>query len=132
MSRLFGIENWLTRNIDGLRLDPAVEFDSESLSRGQGGIDRSEEINFTIAAVVTDILPNGNFAIAGRQEVMVNYEMRDLRIAGVVRPVDINSDNEVVFEDIAEARVAYAGRGQITDVQQPRYGQQIYDILMPW
>ena len=129
---LFGVDTWLEKKFSNLDLDNAAKLQSQSGSQGQGQIIRNEEINLRLAAVVTHVLPNGSLAVAGRQEVLVNYEMRDLRLAGVIRPEDINAKNEISYDKIAEARIAYGGRGQITDVQQPRYGQQIFDIIMPW
>ena len=82
--------------------------------------------------MVTQVLPNGNFVIQGRQEVRVNFEVRELFVAGVARPVDITPDNQIRHDQIAELRVAYGGRGQITDVQQPRYGAQVLDIILPY
>ncbi len=105
---------------------------ANSRSRGQGSIDRKEEIKLSVAAVVTNVLPNGNLVISGSQEVRVNYEMRVLNIAGIVRPRDIASDNTITYEKIAEARISYGGRGRISEVQQPGWGQQVYDFIAPF
>jgi flagellar L-ring protein precursor FlgH len=106
--------------------------DGNSSSDGKGTINRQEELQTNVAAVVTQMLPNGNFVIEGKQEIRVNYEIRELIVAGVVRPEDIDSDNTIDLPKIAEARVAYGGRGQISDVQQARYGQQVLDVLLPF
>jgi flagellar L-ring protein precursor FlgH len=106
--------------------------DSNSSSDGKGSVNRSEALVTNVAGVVTQVLPNGNLVVEGKQEVRVNFEIRELIVAGIVRPEDIQSDNTIDSSKIAEARIAYGGRGQITDVQQPRYSQQALDILQPF
>ncbi|WP_027575962.1 flagellar basal body L-ring protein FlgH [Bradyrhizobium sp. WSM1743] len=106
--------------------------DSTSSSEGKGSVERKEALQTNVAAVVTQVLPNGNLVVEGKQEIRVNFEIRELIVAGIVRPEDIQSDNTIDSTKIAQARIAYGGRGQITDVQQPRYGQQVMDVLLPF
>ena len=106
--------------------------DSTSSSDGKGSVNRQEALQTNVAAVVTQLLPNGNLVVEGKQEIRVNFEIRELIVAGIVRPEDIQSDNTIDSSKIAQARIAYGGRGQITDVQQPRYGQQVMDVLLPF
>jgi len=106
--------------------------DSTSSSDGKGSVNRQEALSTNVAGVVTQVLPNGNLVIEGRQEIRVNFEIRELIVAGVVRPEDIQSDNTIDSSKIAQARIAYGGRGQIMDVQQQRYGQQVMDVVLPF
>ena len=112
--------------------DPLVDLGSSSSSSGTGSIARREQINLRIAALVIDALPNGNLVVAGRQEVKVNFELRELRVAGIIRPVDIQMDNTIPYDKIAEARISYGGRGQLTKVQQPKYGADALEVLLPY
>ncbi|MDO9126913.1 MAG: flagellar basal body L-ring protein FlgH [Parvibaculum sp.] len=133
LGNLFGYENYLGKVFpDGVDKDNLARLGSTSSSAGTGSVNRKESIDLTVAAVVTQVLPNGNLVIAGRQQVRVNYEVRDLEVTGIVRPEDISNTNTIAHTQIAEARIAYGGQGQISDVQQPRYGQQLFDIVMPF
>jgi flagellar L-ring protein precursor FlgH len=116
----------------GYSADASFGADSKSSATGKGNIDRAEKIQLNLAAVVTDVMPNGNLLISGSQEVRVNYELRLLNIGGVVRPRDISRENTISYEKIAEARIAYGGRGRVSEVQQPAYAHQLYDILKPF
>jgi len=120
--------------VPGVDLDPTggISTGSTTTDGGTGTVNRNENITTNVAVVVTQTLPNGNLVIEGHQEVRVNFEIRDLVVAGVVRPEDIQSDNTIPSEKIAEARISYGGCGQITDIQQPRYGQQIADAILPF
>lgn len=109
-----------------------VDISSSSSSEGNGSIKRNEKLTLRIAATITDQLPNGILRIEGSQEVRVNFELRELLVSGFVRPEDVSRSNEVQYDKIASARISYGGRGQITDVQQPRIGQQIVDMVLPY
>ena len=117
---------------DGASMDEAYAAKSSSTFKGSGSVHRSEKLTLRIAATVIDELPNGVLRIEGHQEVRVNFELRELIVTGYVRPNDISRQNEITYDKIAGARISYGGRGQITDMQQPTYGQQVADIVMPF
>jgi flagellar L-ring protein precursor FlgH len=133
LTKLFGYEGALDAILPEA-VDPTnlASASSDSGSKGSGVVQREEEIAAKIAAIVTQVLPNGNLVVQGRQEVRVNYEMRELQVSGVIRPEDIAATNTINHTQIAEARISYGGRGVISDVQQPRYGQQLFDVVFPW
>ncbi|TKD26111.1 flagellar basal body L-ring protein FlgH [Rhodobacter capsulatus] len=130
---LFGIPQRLDAQLpEGASMAEAYETGSASSYKGDGSVARKEKLTLRVAATVLDRLPNGVLRIQGSQEVRVNFEVRELIVTGFVRPEDVSRQNEITYDKIAGARISYGGRGQITDVQQPRYGQQVADILLPF
>jgi len=130
---LAGYENRLIAHLPpGASASALIDASSTGTSEGTGSIDRGETVKVKVAAVVTQVLPNGNLVVHGRQEMRVNYEIRELQVAGVIRRADIQSTNTIDFDKIAEARIAYGGRGHINRAQSPRYMHQVYDILFPF
>jgi flagellar L-ring protein precursor FlgH len=128
---LMGLTGLATDLLYG-QTSPAVDFTTGGQSSGAGTISREEQVTLRLAATVTDVLPNGHLVIFGSQELRVNHELRDLQVAGIVRPEDISRRNDIGYDKIADARIAYGGRGMISAVQQPRYGQQILDGVLPF
>ena len=133
VSHFFGLEAGAGRLFNG-HFDPQnlVGATSSSDAAGAGAINREEKIRLTVAAVIVDRLPNGNLVIAGRQEVRINAELRELTVSGVIRPEDISAENTINHTQIAEARIDYGGRGQISAVQRPNWGQRLADAITPW
>jgi flagellar L-ring protein precursor FlgH len=129
LTNFFGLETKLPAGMDPASL---VNMGSQNSNVGAGSVDRSESVNLTLAALVTQVLPNGNLVIGGHQQMKINNELRDLTVSGLVRTEDITSANTIDLAQIAEARIAYGGRGTVSDEQTPRYGSQLFDILMPW
>ncbi len=130
---LFGIPQRLDANLpEGATTADAVDSSSASTFSGTGSVTRKEKLTLRVAATVVEELPNGVLRLEGQQEVRVNFELRELIITGYVRPVDISRQNEITYDKIAGARISYGGRGLISNAQQPRYGQQISDVLLPF
>jgi len=129
MPNFFGLETLLPKAVTASSL---LSLSSGNNNTGTGQIKRNETVTLSLGGVVTQVLPNGNLVVAARQQMVVNGELRELRVTGVVRPQDITSENTVQSAQIAEARIEYGGRGQLTDIQSPRWGQQVMDILLPF
>ena len=130
MGGAFGLTSRLGPSIP----DPtkALNLTSANNNTGNGKIQRNEQVTLRLAGVITQLLPNGNLVVAARQEFVVNSELRELKVTGVIRPQDIASDNTVLHDRLAEARIQYGGRGQVTELQSPRWGQQLMDIVLPF
>ena len=132
ITNMFGFETFIPHMLAGAIPASLVNTASTNNNGGVAEMKRSELVTLSLAGVITQVLPNGNFVVSARQEVRVGAELRELQVSGVVRPQDIASDNTVHHDRMAEARIAYGGRGQLTDVQTPRWGQQALDILLPF
>jgi flagellar L-ring protein precursor FlgH len=131
--QLFGLPQLIQGELpEGATIDPAVDVGSASQFNGAGSVSRNEQLELRVAATIVDVLPNGVLEIAGTQEVRVNFELRELIVTGFVRPADISRQNEITYDKIASARISYGGRGQISDMQQPRYGQQAAEAVLPF
>lgn len=129
---VFGLETAVAKLLPGQGLDPGLATTSSSSASGKGGVSRNESISLKVAARVLEVLPNGHLLITGRQEVRVNFELRDLQVMGLIRPEDITRNNDISYDKMAEARISYGGRGHISDMQQARYGQQVLDMISPF
>lgn len=133
LPNFLGLEAQLPKLIaSALDTKNLVNSSSTNANTGTGTIKRAETITLRLAGEVTQVLPNGNLVVTARQEMRVNSELRELQVSGIVRPQDIASDNTITHDRMAEARIAYGGRGTLTDIQQPRYGQQLLDVLLPF
>ena len=132
MPGMFGLQSQFKKINKDINPSSLIHESSKSGDSGSGKIDRKEVIETTVAATIIKVLPNGNLLIRGTQEIRVNFELREIFISGIIRPEDISSDNSVELSQIAEARVSYGGKGQITQYQQPPYGKQVLDILSPF
>lgn len=131
--QLFGVPQRIDERLPaGASMAQAVGIDSASTFQGSGSVSRNERLTLRVATTIVERLPNGVLRIEGSQEVRVNNELRELIVTGFIRPEDISRRNEISYDRIAGARISYGGRGQISDVQQPRYGQQIADIILPF
>lgn len=136
VNALGGLERKIGKLIPfkGISTDPAnlIDITGNTQNNSDGNIDREEQIEAQVAALVTQVLPNGNLVIEGTQEILVNFEVREISVRGVIRPQDITADNSVDSAQIAQARIVYSGRGRISDTAQPRWGSQAVEILSPF
>jgi len=133
ITNLFGFETNIARALPGAPdMSSLIDADGSSSAKGTGSVKRAETVDLVVAAVVVQTLPNGNLVIAGRQQVKINAEMRELTVSGVIRPQDISADNTIKHTQIAEARIDYGGRGDISAMQRPRWGQRILDAAAPY
>lgn len=127
---LFGLEN-VMRHVP---MDPSklIGLTSSNNNNGNGQIQRNENVTLRLAGVITQVLPNGNLVVSASQQFRVNSELRVLTVSGVIRPEDISSDNTILHDRMAEARISYGGRGVLTDQQSPRWGQEALDAILPF
>ncbi len=122
----------LSKALGNLTNFPTVDVNGQSTFNNAGGTHRVDAVNMVITATVTQTLPNGNLVIEGRQQVKVNDELRELSISGIARQADIDAANRITYDRLAEARISYGGKGFASDVQKPRWGQELLDIFLPF
>ena len=132
LPHLFGLETQIPKLLPGVNPATLVSASSANGNNGQATLKRNETVALRLAGVITQVLPNGNLVVSASQELRVNSELRQLQVTGVVRPQDIASDNTVMHDRMAEARISYGGRGQVTTAQTPRWGQQVLDAVLPF
>lgn len=133
INSLMGFETGLARILpDAVDPTSLVDLSGTSTNANSGSTGRTDSMTVNMAAVITQVLPNGNLVISGKQEIRVNYELRELSVQGIIRSEDISSSNTVTSDKIAEARIYYGGRGVASDLTQPRYGQQLLDVILPF
>jgi flagellar L-ring protein precursor FlgH len=129
---LLGLQASIPKIFGGTAAGSLVSTTSADNNTGTAAITRNETVTLRLAGVVTQVLANGNLVVVARQEMRVNSELRELTVSGVIRPEDIASDNTITHDRMAEARISYGGRGELTYVQSPPYGQQILDAVKPF
>lgn len=103
-----------------------------STFEGQGQSDRSGSVTASIAARITEVLPNGNLSLFGKRATKVNNEVLYITVAGVVRPQDISASNRVKSTYLADSRIEYYGKGALADKQKPGWGTRIVENIWPW
>ncbi|MDA8249732.1 MAG: flagellar basal body L-ring protein FlgH [Rhodospirillales bacterium] len=129
---LFGLEKTIQRALPNSSASSLVNVGSSDSNVTQGQVQRNEQVTTSLAGVITQVLPNGNMVVVARQQMRVNGDMRELIVSGIARPEDIASNNTITHDRLAEARIVYGGRGTLNDMQIPRYGQQLLDVLLPF
>jgi flagellar L-ring protein FlgH len=133
ITNLFGLESQLQKILPSAATPGSlINTSTVNATDGKAQINRQEQVTTTLAAIVTQVLPSGNMVIVGKQEVRVNFDVRELQMTGIIRPSDIDQLNSVSYDKIAEARISYGGRGRQSDIQQPHYGTQLLDIIDPF
>ena len=130
----FGLEKKIPSFIPFFTPTPGNLVNTKGTDSNAGNVTakRKETVQTQVAAMVTQVLPNGNFVITGKQEFLMNFDIREVSISGIVRPGDIDSSNTIDSTQVAEARITYGGRGQNIDVQQPRWGTQVIQAVTPF
>lgn len=104
----------------------------DSQFKGNGATQRSGALTAYMTARVVDVLSNGNFAIEGNREVRVNAENQLITLTGIIRPRDISAANIIQSTYIADARIAYSGKGVVNERQRPGWFTRILDTVWPF
>ncbi len=117
----------ITRNGQPL-LSASVEGDQSF--RGEGGSSQSNSLVGTITVTVIERYPNGNLKVAGRKQLSLNQGSEFVTIAGIVRPIDISTDNTVTSDRLALAEISYGGKGAVNDSNSMGFLARFFNS--PW
>lgn len=83
--------------------------------KGAGDSAQSNSLQGSITVAVAQRLPNGNLLVRGEKQIQINQGYEYVKLEGVIRPADIATDNSVTSDRVANARIAYTGKGQVAD-----------------
>ena len=101
-----------------LKFIRGLNFTTANSATGDGTVERTHSATTTLACLVTEVLPNGNLVIEGTRDVRTSDEVLQIQLAGVIRPQDVNADNQINSRLIANAEIAVKGRGILSRTQK--------------
>jgi flagellar L-ring protein precursor FlgH len=125
---LFGINTSAQKFAQYFNVDAETSNDFE----GEGSTSREDSLTGTIAAKVVEVFPNGDLRIQGKRQVKVNSETQTMTIKGIVRRIDLDTQNAVLSSAVANAEITYTGLGVVDDVQTPGWATRIFNWLTPF
>ena len=133
IAALLGAEQTLADAHPNLSNGIGIGVSSSAAYNGSGATTRGASFEATLTCEVIEVLANGNLRVWGAKELRVNRETQYLVVQGVVRPRDIQMDNTVMSELLADAKVEITGAGTVSDrASGPSWGARIIDFLWPF
>ena len=99
---------------------------------GKGGAEQSNQLNGAISVTIAAVYPNGTMLIRGEKNLTLNRGDEQIRISGLVRSADIDLDNTVPSTRVADAKITYAGTGEIARASRQGWLSHFFSILSPF